>query len=176
MIPPDTVLIILAVFTGIVALALLLQAFALIGMYRRVRDLEARLESVSTKVTTLIDSLAAQADSFLAVATSIAEKVRAMQENVTAISEVVHRRVLDMDAFLKEATDSARLQMARFEDVIETTSHRIDETIDTLRDAVVTPVLEAQAIVRGVRAGLGVLFGWRRHSANRSHHDEEMFI
>jgi hypothetical protein len=134
------------------------------------------MESVSMKVTTLIDSLAAQADSFLLAATSIAEKVHAMQENVTAISEVVRRRVLDMDAFLKEATDSARLQLARFEDIIETTSHRLDETIDTLRDAVVTPVVEAQAIIRGVRAGLGVLFGWRRLSVNHSRHDEEMFI
>jgi methyl-accepting chemotaxis protein len=173
---PDIVLTILAVFTGIVALALLLQAFALMGLYRRVRDLSARLESVSTKVTKLIDSLSAQAGSFLAVATSTAEKVRAMQENVTAISEAVHNRVLEVDAFLKEATDSARLQLARFEDVIETTSHRIDETIDTLRDAVVVPITEAQAIVRGVRAGLGVLLGWRRLSVNRSHHDEEMFI
>ncbi len=66
--------------------------------------------------------------------------------------------------------------MARFQQVIETTASRIDETITTLQNAVIVPILEAQAIVRGVRSGIDVLFGRRRFSSDRAHHDEEMFI
>ncbi len=128
---------ILIVFVGLIALAFLLQALALIGLFRRVRDLSARVEAVSAKLTKQIDLLGAQAESFLAVAKSTAEKVRAMQENVTAISKVIHGRVVEVDAFIAEATDTVRLQMARFQDVIETVSQRFDETIDTIQSAII---------------------------------------
>jgi uncharacterized protein YoxC len=172
----ETQATILIAFVGLIALSFLLQALALIGLFRRVRDLSARVEAVSAKLTKQIDSLGAQAESFLAVAKSTAEKVHAMQENVTAISKVVHGRVVEVDAFIAEATDTVRLQMARFQDVIETVSQRFDETIDTIQSAIITPIMEVQAIIRGIRTGLDVLFAWRRRFGNRSHQDEEMFI
>ena len=134
------------------------------------------MEAVSAKLTKQVDSLGAQAESFLAVAKSTAEKVHAMQEHVTAISKVVHGRVVEVDAFIAEATDTVRLQIARFQDVIENVSHRFDETIDTIQGAIITPITEVQAIIRGVRAGLDVLFALRKRFGNRSHQDEEMFI
>jgi len=168
--------IILSIFTGIVALALLLQGFALLALYRRMRDLSTRLEDMSAKLTKQIDTLGEQAKAFLVLAKSTAEKVHAVQENVTAISDVVHRRVLQVDAFIAEATDAARLQIARLQDVLDTTSSRIEETIDTVQTAVVAPVTEIQAIIRGIRTGFDVLLGWRRRATERSHEDEEMFI
>jgi len=172
----ETQATILIAFVGLIALSFLLQALALIGLSRKVRDLSVRLEAVSTKLTKQIDLLGVQAEGFLAVAKSTAEKVHAMQEHVTAISKVIHGRVLEVDAFVAEATDTARLQIARFQDVIETVSQRFDETIDTIQDAIVMPITEVQAIIRGVRTGLDVLLAWRRRSGNRSHQDEEMFI
>jgi uncharacterized protein YoxC len=166
---------VLTIFTGIVALGFLLQGIALLTIARKLRDLSARLDAVSTKLTKQVDSLAAQADGFLAVVKSTAEKIEAVQENVSAISRVVHHRVLEVDAFLSEATDAARLQIAKLQDVIDTTSRRIDSTIDSLQNAVVTPIAEFQAIIRGIRTGLDVLFG-RRRISDRSQHDEEMFI
>jgi hypothetical protein len=168
--------ILLAVFTGLTALALLIQGIALVAIPRRVRDLTARLDALSTKLTKQVDSLAVQAENLLSVVKSTAEKVHVVQENVAAITAVVHHRVVEVDAFLDEATDVARLQMARFQDIIETTAHRIDETIDTLQNAIVVPITEVHAIIRGIRSGLDVLFRWRKLSSHRSHNDEEMFI
>ncbi|MBZ5494757.1 MAG: hypothetical protein LAP85_00015 [Acidobacteriia bacterium] len=168
--------VLLAVFTGLVALALLLQGFALLAILRKIRDLAARLDAVSTKLTKQVDSLTEQADSFLTVLKGTAEKVSAVQDNVTAISRIVHQRVLDVDAFINEATNAARLQIARLQDVIDTTSSRINETIDTLQTAIITPISEAQAVVRGIRSALDVLFGRRRSSSSRLHQDEELFI
>jgi uncharacterized protein YoxC len=172
----ETQATILIAFVGLIALSFLLQALALIGLFRRVRELSTRVEAVSAKLTKQVDSLGAQAESFLAVAKSTAEKVHAMQEHVTAISKVVHGRVVEVDAFIAEATDTVRLQIARFQDVIENVSHRFDETIDTIQGAIITPITEVQAIIRGVRAGLDVLFALRKRFGNRSHQDEEMFI
>jgi len=167
--------IILTIFTGVVALGFLLQGLALLAISRKLRELSARLDEVSTRLTKQVNTLAAQADSFLVVVKNTAEKIAAVQENVSAISNVVHRRVLEVDAFLNEVTDAARLQIARLQDVMDTTSRRIDATIDSLQNAVITPIAEVQAIIRGIRTGFDVLFGRRRRS-DRSHQDEEMFI
>jgi uncharacterized protein YoxC len=168
--------IILVVFIGLVALALLVQGIALIVISRKVRDIAARFDALSTKLTKQVDALTLQAESLLGMMKSTTEKVRAVQESVTAITSVVHHRVVEVDAFINEATDLARLQMARLQDVIETTARRIDETIDTLQNAVIVPITEAYAIVRGIRSGLNVLFSRRRFSSDRSHQDDEMFI
>ena len=172
----ETTVTVLIVFTGIVALALLLQAFALLAISRKIRELSAQFDAVSAKLTKQIDALSVQADTFLTVLKTTAERVQAVQENVAAVSKVVHNRVVEMDAFLTEATDAARLQIAKFQDVIDTTSRRIEITIDTLQNAIVVPITEVQAVIRGVRTGLNVLFGWRHSSSRRSPQDEEMFI
>jgi biopolymer transport protein ExbB/TolQ len=172
----SNLLTVLTVFTGIVALVLLLQGIALLALYRRVRDLSTRLETLTSRLTKQVEALAVTADSFLAVLQSTAEKVQVVQESVSAITAVVHHRVLEVDAFLTEATDTARLQIAKFQGVMETTSRRIEETLEILQGTVLTPIVEIQALIRGIRTGIEVLFGRRRLPANRSHQDEEMFI
>jgi uncharacterized protein YoxC len=164
------------VFNGIVALALILQGIALLIIARKVRELAAKLDATSAKLTRQIDALAVQAESFLEVAKETAVKLHAVQDNLATISRIVHDRVIDVDAFLKEVTSGARLQMARLEDIMQTAARRIDDTIDAIQTAIVTPVGEVQAVIRGIRAGLTVLFGLRRASGDRSHQDEEMFI
>jgi uncharacterized protein YoxC len=172
----ETQATILIALVGLIALSFLLQALALVGLFRKVRDLSARLEAVSAKLTKQIDSLGAQAEGFLALAKITAEKVHAMQDHVTAISKVVLGRVVEVDALIAEAADTVRLELARFQNVIETVSQRFDETINTIQSAIVTPITEVQAIIWGVRTGLNVLFARRRRSGSRSHQDEEMFI
>ena len=60
------------------------------------------------------DILMPQLEEFLPVFKSMVDKVHAMEENLAGISRVAHDRALKVDAFLNEATDSARLQMRDF--------------------------------------------------------------
>ena len=172
----ETIEIILTIFTGIVALGVILQGLALWILAQKVRELSSRLESMSSKLTAQMDILSVHTEAFLTLAKDTADKINAMQANVTAISKVVHNRVVEADAFLTEATDVARLQIARLQDVVDTASYRIEETIAALQAAILAPVSEVQAVIRGIRTGLDVLFGWRRSGSRRSHEDEEMFI
>ncbi len=167
--------ILFAVFTGLIALALLVQAVAVLAISRKVRDINARLDTLSAKLSKQADTLASQAADLMSAVKIVADKVHVVEENVAAVTEVVRHRVVEVDAFLNEATDAARLQMARLQDILETTAGRIDETINTLQDAIVVPVTEVHAIIRGIRCGLDVLFGRRRLPSHRSHNDEEMF-
>jgi len=169
-------LIILTVFTGIVALILLMQGFALVALYRRLSEMSARIESTSGHLARQIESVAGKVDDFVGVLKNTTEKVQALQDNLNVITQVVRERVVAADAFLSEVTDMARFQVAQLQNVLDATTRKIDETIDIVQRTVLTPVMEIQALVRGVRTGLDVLFGRRRMASSRTHEDEEMFI
>jgi len=168
--------IVLLVFTGLVAAALLTQAITLILVAIRVRTLGTTVESLSPKIGRQVDSLTAQAESLIPTIKSIIEKVDSMQENLVSVSKVAQERAIKLDAFLGEATDAGRLQMARLQDVVDTTSRRLNDTIELMQSAISAPVNEIHAIMRGIRGAVEVFFGRRRSSSSRSHQDEEMFI
>jgi uncharacterized protein YoxC len=172
----QTTEILFAVFAGLTALALLLQGVALIALARRIQEIKAGIDARSDKLTKQVDSIVSHVEGLVAVLKSTAQKAHEIEGNVAAITAVVRGRVVDLDAFLNEATDAARLQMARLQDIIETTSNRIDETIDTLQNSIIVPITEISAVIRGIRSGFDVLFGRRKLSSHRSHNDEEMFI
>ncbi len=171
----DTLL--LEIFTGVVAVSLLLQSLVLLGIYRYVRALTARLEGACADLTKNIDALAGKLDRLLAGITGMAEGVRSLEENLTSTTAIVHKRVVELDSFVAEVTDAARLQVLRIQDVIDTASRRIEETFDVLHDSVLAPVTEVNAILRGVKAALDFLLRKRKSpSGSTTQQDEEMFI
>ena len=153
---------VLCVFAGLVTVAFLLQVFALIALTARVKAMFKDVGELSAKVTKHVDRIVPQLEEFIPALKSVTEKVQVMSENVAGISKVAHERALKVDAFVDEATDSARLQMARLQDVISTATLRIDDTVTALQSAIITPVNEVHAIARGIRTGVDVLFGRRR--------------
>lgn len=171
----DTLL--LEIFTGVVAVSLLLQSLALFGIYRSIRVLASRSEAVSNSLIRNVESLSEKVDRLLATLMGMAEGVRSLQENLTSTSAIVHKRVADLDVFVAQVTDSARLQVLRIQDVIDTASRRVEETLDVLHDSVLAPVTEVNAIIRGIKAALDVISRHRKSpSGSTSQQDEEMFI
>ncbi len=166
----------LLVFTGIVAAALLMQSFALLGMYRSLRSLSARLEEVSRDVSRSVDSVAGRVGDLLNMMTSLAEKLQVLENSLAGAGEMVQKRVADLDAFIGDATNIARLQVARIQDLVETATRRIEDTFETLHQSVLAPINEISAIIRGIRVGLDLLFRRRKGPSSASPQDEEMFI
>jgi hypothetical protein len=166
----------LTVFTGIVVLALLFQSLAWIGIFLAVRKLSERLEGIRVETTKKVLSLTDNVDELLSVFRRIALKVEGIPEQVSAVTGLVHRRVADLDSFVGETTDAARLQVAKIQDLLDTSSTRIGETFEMVQKGIVAPVNELSALIRGLKVGLGFFFRGRRSPSNQSHHDEEMFI
>ena len=77
---------------------------------------------------------------------------------------------------MEETTDAARLQVAKIQDLVETSSTKIAETFDMVQKGIVAPVNEIAALIRGLKVGFGFFFRGRRSPSDQSHHDEEMFI
>ncbi|HYK92316.1 MAG TPA: hypothetical protein VE398_26380 [Acidobacteriota bacterium] len=167
----------LEIFTGVVAVSLLVQSLAFFGIYRSVRNLASRIEAVSGSLVKNVDALSEKVNQLLATITGMAAGVRSLQENLTSTSAIVHKRVAELDSFVAEVTDTARLQVLRIQDVVDTASRRVEATLDVLQDGVLAPITEVNAIIRGVKVALDILLRKRKTpSSSTTHQDEEMFI
>jgi len=168
--------ILIAVFTGIVAVALLMQSIAFWGIHRSIRSISGRLDAVSADLMKTANSLSGQANELLVTVKGFTERLHGMQENLTSTSAIVQKRVADLDAFLGETTQAARCQVARIQSVVDNASRRVEETFGVFQGRVLAPINEVAAILTGIRVGFSVLTRGRRRPASASQQDDEMFI
>jgi len=166
----------LLIVTVAVAAALLLQTVAVWGIRQSIKAIAGRVETLSAEAQHKLRQLSESTAELVATAKPAIEGFAAVQKQVSATSEIVHRRISSLDAFLEEATDTARLEVARLQDLVDTTSFKFEETVDRLQRGVLAPLTEVSAMLRGIRAGLNFLLRGRKAPAQQSHQDEEMFI
>ena len=168
--------LLITIFIGIVAAATFVQCLAFFGMHRSFRDVSKQVDRVGQELIKSLGSLSVQTEEMLISIKDVAEKTQSLQESVMSTSSIVHKRVVDLDAFLRDATDVARLQIIRMQEVVDTVSGRIESAAVALHRGVLAPVTEVGAISRGIKVGLNVFLRRRLRPANPSRQDEEMFI
>ena len=172
----DHILVLIAIFTGIAALALLFQSIAFLAISRSMRNMSARVDRLGGELSKSIGTLSGKADELLTIIKGVAEKIHVLENNLTATTAVIQKRVVELDSFLEETTDTARLQVLRIQAVVENISSKVEETFDLLHQSVLAPANEITAIIRGIRVGLDFLQRHRKQPARTSHQDDEMFI
>ncbi len=166
----------ITVFIAIAALALVFQGIALWGIRNSMRTASTRIDTVSADLQKEIEVFTAGLSELLEILKPLAQNIQTIQQHVAATTETVHKRVKDLDGFLQDSTDAARLQIARIQDLVETVSKQVEETFYIIQKGLLTPVTEASAIVRGVKVGLEIFLRGRQRPTHASHQDEEMFI
>jgi hypothetical protein len=166
----------LMIFIGVVSVALVLQALALIGIYRAVRILSKRLDEMAAGVVRDLRDLTTKANDALMMIKTVGEGINSLRENVEKTMTIVHNRVESLDAFLGETTDIARLEILRLQDTIDNSARKVDEAFDMLRNSILAPISEINAIARGIRTGIDFLFKKRRGVSRAFHEDGELFI
>jgi hypothetical protein len=166
----------LMVFVGVASVAIVLQALALIGIYRAVRILSNRLDEMASGIVRDLNALATKADDVLATVKSVGEGINSLRQNLEKTLAIVHTRIESIDNFLGETTDIARLEILRLQDAIDTSARKVEEVFDVLRSSILAPAMEVNAIVRGIRTGIDFLFRRQKGISRGVHQDEEMFI
>ncbi len=166
----------LLVFVGLLALAMLIQSIAVIGMFLTFRRLSARVEEVSSEVQRKIVPLSEKMDHILVGLQSIVGNVEKIQGQFGYTGEIIQNRMMKIDGLLESATHSAQDQIVRIQDVMAVSTQRMEETFDMIQKGLVAPLSEVTALIRGVKVGLGVILRGGRSPAEHSHQDEEMFI
>jgi ABC-type transporter Mla subunit MlaD len=166
-----------AVFVGITAFSFLLQSLAIWGIYGRLKQVTARVDELSGDVKNKLASVSENVQQVLNAAKPILETTQKLNENLVSVSAMVKHRAIDVDRFAQETTDTLRTQLARIDEVVDTTSRKIQHVVATWHQGVITPAFELAALIKGVKTGFEFFFSRKTgRTPSRSQQDDELFI
>ncbi len=165
----NTLLILLTIFVALAALAMLVQAASLIGMFIAVRKLQQKVIPIIPEVQGVI-----------AVTRRIVESVERHVEKIGtssgAILDVTKQQLAKVDELLTDASTRAKVQMERAEMVLDDSMTRVQQTVSTVQSGVLRPIREVHGILSGIRTAFAHLGRARRPTVDHATSDEEMFI
>jgi len=167
---------VLIILSAIAVAALLLQSVAFWFISRSMRNMSAQVNRMSADLSKTIGTLSVKTEDLLSIIRGIAERIQTLESHLTATSAIIQKRVVELDSFLEQTTESARMQVLRIQGVVENVSHKVEETFDLIHDGVIVPAAELNALIKGIRVGLDFLLRTRKQPARTSHQEDEMFI
>jgi methyl-accepting chemotaxis protein len=158
----------------LVAIAVLMQACAMLGIFLALRKVPEQIENVRADVKQRIDPLAQSAQE---IVNNSREPLRTITANLAEISQILRNRTSSADEVAAELLEKSRSQIVHVDRVVSDLVDRVESTADAVQKGVLAPIQEVSAVVKGVRSGLEFLFS-RRRVANVSEatQDEQLFI
>jgi len=164
----------LTVFTGVVALAVVIQTILFFGMYKAIRQMSTLIDAMGKDLLRNFAVVSAKVDEGLSTVKDFVDGLKPIRDKLAITTEIIHDRVTELDAFLAETASTARLEILKIQDTIQAASQKAEETIESMRKNLLAPFSEISAISRAVRVAMDVLL--RRGRFRGSAQDEEMFI
>jgi hypothetical protein len=167
------------IFIALTGAAVVLQAGVLVALYLAVRKSSTRMEAIAEEVKS--KALPAL-DLAQATLTDLKPKLQVISDHLMETTTLVHNEVERVGATVNDATDRARLQVIRADELLTRTLDRVEQTSDLVSKTVVSPVRQVSGIIQGVTAGLEFLLAHRtRKNGNsrgsrRAVPQDEMFI
>ncbi len=165
----NTLLILLTIFVATAAIALLIQAVALVGVFLVAKKMQAKVFEVWPQIQGIV-----------AVAkrtTEGAEKhIDTIGSTSVSILGVAKQQLVKVDELLSDASTRAKVQMERAEMVLDDTMARVQSTVSVVQRGVVRPIREVQGVVTGVRTAIQHFGRSSRSTVDHATSDEEMFI
>jgi len=158
----------------LVAIAVLMQAGAMLGIWLSIRKVPGQIESVRSDVKQRLDPLAQAA---LEIVNNSREPLRTISANLAEISTILRNRTANADQVAAELLDKSRSQIDRVDRMVTDLVEKVETTAGAVQKGVLVPIHEVSAVVKGVRSGLEFLFSRRRvTNVSEATQDEQLFI
>lgn len=164
-----TLLILLTIFVALAAIAMLIQAGTLLGLFLVARKLQE-------KVTPLIPQIAGVVGVTKRTIEGVEKHIEKIGTSSEAILDVTKQQLAKVDDLLSDASTRAKVQMERAEMVLDDTMTRVQQTVSVVQSGVLRPVREVHGIMAGIRTALAHLGRGGRPTVDHATSDEEMFI
>jgi len=158
----------------LVAIAVLMQAGAMLGIWLAIRKVPGQIESVRSDVKQRLDPLTQSA---LEIVNNSREPLRIITANLAEISQILRDRTSDADQVAAELLDKSREQIIRVDRMVSDLVEKVETTATAVQKGVLGPIHEVSAVVKGVRSGLEFLLSRRRvTNVSEATQDEQLFI
>jgi ElaB/YqjD/DUF883 family membrane-anchored ribosome-binding protein len=165
----QTLLTIMTVFVIVAAVALLIQAAMLVGIYKASRGLQQNVQRLMPKIESVLESSRQTIEDGRKQIADISAKT-------TEILETTRKQVHRVDEFMQDATVRARVQFDRAEMVLDDAMGRTQRTVALVERGILKPIVQVQGVAAGLKSALTVLMRGVRANPQEAHADEEMFI
>src|SRR5947209_10521731 len=161
----------LIVFIVVTALAVVVQAGILAGMYFAMRKTSAKVESLAEEVKTKVLPTAELAHAMM---TELRPKIENVVDNVSVSTTILRTQMERVDATLTDIIDRTRLQVIRADEFVNSTMDKLEETREAVQRTVVSPVRHISGLMHGVTTGLEAFFSRRRERNSATVPQDEM--
>jgi hypothetical protein len=165
-----------AFFVIVAAVAILMQALILVGMFLALKKTSEHMIRVSSEINTKLLPVLEKTNFLL-------EDSRQRFSSVVAdTAEIVHlarNQASRFDRVMGEGMELLRGQILRADQVITGVLESLEEAHTQVRKTVTGPVSQVAAVIRGLKAGLDMFTSGRSAKGERSRSqssEEELFI
>ena len=179
----STLILIIAIFTGIAAIALVMQAFFLFGAYKATQVLRDRVVALLPKVEAIVpkvEALVPKIDGLLESSKQTVDESRAMiaeiREKSNLILDTGHRQMKSLEGLIGDASTRTQRQVEHAEAVVSDTLARAEETVAIVHRGIMKPIRGITGVAAGVSAAVQMLIRGGRQNPDQVTLDEEMFI
>lgn len=165
----QNLILILTIFVGLAAFAMIVQAAMLVGLFLVAKQLRAKVFELMGPAQSLI----ATSQKTLGQVEGYIGKIG---DSTNSILETTKGQVERINLLLNDASTRAKVQLERAEMVLDDTMTRVQTTASYIQSGVLRPVREVHGIFAGVRTALMHLSRPGRATVDHATADEEMFI
>lgn len=165
----NTLLILLTIFVALAAIAMLIQAGMLVGLFLVARKLQNALMPIIPQIESIVGTTRRTAE-------KVEKQIEKIGNTSSAILDVTKQQVHKIDELLNDATTRAKVQMERAEMVLDDSMTRVQETVTAVQSGVLRPIREVYGVLSGFRTFLTYLGRGGRPTVDHVTSDEEMFI
>lgn len=162
-------LIILAIFVAIAAIALVIQAGLLYGVYKSSRAMQEKVERLMPKIESI-------ADTSLATLDESRTRINEITKKTSEILDSTKKQMTRIEDLIEDATTRARAQFDRAELVLDDAMSRAQQTVAAVHSGLLRPIREINGVASGLKAALQYFFRGGRPNPDQVTADEEMFI
>jgi hypothetical protein len=162
-------LLIIAVFVLVAAVALCIQAAFLRGVYKTAKLLEQKVVPLVPKVDSLVEATRATVE-------QSRKQIGEITTRATEILDSTKSQLAKIDEVVSDATTRAKVQIERVEMVLDDTISRVHETVAVLHNGVMKPLRQLNGFSAAIRAIIRHILRGGRPSVAQVTSDEEMFI
>lgn len=148
-------------FTALIAVAMLVQAGVLVGMFFAAKASLKRVESLAAVAEQHAVPALVAAKSLL---DAVSPKLKIAAENVAAVSETLRTQTQNVNQTLDDVLKKTEAQAERVDEMITGTLNAVADATAAVQRAVTAPVRQVNALLNGLRVGMDVLRGRNREA------------
>src|SRR5579872_7030295 len=121
----------------LVAIAVLMQAGAMLGIWLTMRKIPGQIDNVRSDVKARIDPLT---QSVLEIVNNSREPLRTITANLVEISNMLRNRTSSADQVAADLLDKSKSQIVRMDRMVTDLVDKVETTADTVQKGVLLPI------------------------------------